>query len=109
MSKLHQLDSFYIKTKFKYHKKLKEEFLNLIDQMPDIRYDTITKSDYNSNTPKTYEKFFYYYFEEVLNEIGRAIKSKDVEITILQKRQSSVAYTSSCKLFKCVLSRTARI
>lgn len=87
MSKLYPLNSFYIKTKFKNHKKLKKQFLDLIDQMPNIKYDTITKSDYNSNTPKTYEKFFYYYFEEVLNEIGKVIKSKDVEITSLWFQQ----------------------
>ena len=45
MSKLYPLNSFYIKTKFNNHKKLKKQFLYLIDKMPNIKYHTITKSD----------------------------------------------------------------
>jgi len=87
MSKLYKIEDFYIKTKFKYHKNLKQKFLDLIDQMPNISHDNIKKTDWKILEPKTYEKLFHYYFEDILDNIGKLIKASDCKITSLWFQQ----------------------
>jgi len=87
MSKFYKIDDFYIKTKFKYHNKFKQNFLNLIDKMPNITHDNIKKTDWKVKEQKTYERLFYYCFEKTLNDIGKLIKATDWRIDSLWFQQ----------------------
>ena len=44
MTKLYKIDSFYAKTKYKYHKYIKEKFLELIKQAPAEKYEDIANA-----------------------------------------------------------------
>ena len=87
MIKLKKIDYFYIKTKFKYHKKLKNKFLELINNSPSESYGNITRTDWNLNESKNYRNLFNLYFNEIIEKIGKKIKASEPEINSLWFQQ----------------------
>jgi hypothetical protein len=87
MTKLYKINSFYVKTKYKYHKSIKEKFLELIKQAPAEKYDDIARTDWTFKSYKTYQRFFEYHFMETIEKIGKKFKSSEPVIKTLWFQQ----------------------
>jgi hypothetical protein len=64
VQKIKRIESFYLVTKIKEHKQIKNKLLELIDQIPQNRYENITHTDWN--LPKSYERLYLDYFYKIL-------------------------------------------
>ena len=80
--KIKKIKSFYIITKIKEHKKIKNKLLSLIDKMPDSPLHNISKTDWH--LPFDYEReyldFFYKIIEPYMNKIQKLLKENSWKI-----------------------------
>jgi hypothetical protein len=82
LNKIKRIDSFYLVTKIKEHKQIKDKLLELIDQIPQNSYENITHTDWN--LPKDYKRLYLDYFYKILKpymeEMRMFLKEKTWEI-----------------------------
>jgi hypothetical protein len=83
MIKIKKLNSFYIITKIKEHKKIKKEILNLIEEGNFNSFDNINKTDwhFNKKTKRKYLDYFYKIITPYMNKICKKINAEHWKIS----------------------------
>ena len=77
--KFYDLNYFYIITKVKEHKEIKQNLLKLIEDMPSNKFEDISKTDWHlsKETPRKYLDTFYDIVNPYMFEMTKKMKSKD--------------------------------
>jgi len=80
--KFYKINSFYIISKMKNHKKIKSKLLKLIDKMPTSSLDKISNTDWSlaKEYKREYLHYFYKKITPCMNEIAKEFKSQRWEI-----------------------------
>lgn len=64
MTKIKKIESYYLVTKIKEHKEIKDKLLNLITKIPTNNYEDITHTDWS--LPKDYKREYLDYFYKII-------------------------------------------
>jgi|TARA_R100001463_G_scaffold54006_3_gene105020 hypothetical protein len=82
LNKIKRIDSYYIVTRIKEHKEIKNKLLNLISQIPRNSYENITHTDWS--LPKDYKReyldYFYTIIKPYIDDMRDLLKEKTCEI-----------------------------
>ena len=80
--KIKKIESFYLVTKIKEHKKIKNKLLSLIDKIPTNSYENISNTDWK--LPKDYKReyldLFYKIISPYMNKMQDLLQEKSWEI-----------------------------
>ena len=72
LSKIRKISSYYIVTKIKEHKKIKDNLLKLINDIPQNNYENITHTDWT--LPRNYKRNYLDYFYNVIKPYMEEMK-----------------------------------
>jgi hypothetical protein len=83
MIKIKKIPSYYLVTKIKEHKQIKDKLLSLIDSIPKNSFEDITHTDWNlpKNLKREYLEYFYKIITPYINEMANLLKQDTCYIT----------------------------